>query len=503
MTGGAGFINNHIVNALMISARFLSTQKPKQGRGQWLKKVLLWSIVILTVSAISFKAGMIYVQSNEIAIDKGSFQIGASYVIFKDGDVIKARDQWGNIAYTGTDASEVIQSAINALRSRGGEIYITKGTYLIKKPLIPCSHLHIVGEDVDATALKLGADVNLFEYNASDRIYFFLLERITLNGDAPRRKSGNLVSFNDKVWDYGFYDVFFQNAPGSAIVGYGWNTRIIDCVFEWNRGDSALNITSGNDVRIVSNKFLDNYQNAITLGAGASVVMNNYIERSRYNGLILPSNIHSIEVIGNTFATSGYLNEGLYDNICTHASRVKIIGNNFRGDYGGVLYTRHGVYVCSEAHDTIIESNSFMNHAQEAILDVGTNTKIKNNVGFATENFKATGVSVAMGTSNAYASATAIKSLSGVITYPRVKITWGGTFGTGEIVTVKVESVYSDGTSTYVEKSATAVGSLWLTDDDILSLITQGKDIVKLNIYAKTNLASTTATVTVDAYGKA
>jgi hypothetical protein len=124
------------------------------------------------------------------------------------------------------------------------------------------------------------------------------------------------------------------------------------------------------------------------------------------------------------------------------------------------------------------------------------------NVGYWTDNFKSTNVGVTVGTNGVYGSASTITSPSNIITYPRVKITWGGTFGTGETVTVKVEAVYTDGSTAYIEKSATATGSLWLTDDDIISLITQGKDITKLNVYAKTNLSSTSVTVTVDAYGR-
>jgi hypothetical protein len=131
------------------------------------------------------------------------------------------------------------------------------------------------------------------------------------------------------------------------------------------------------------------------------------------------------------------------------------------------------------------------------------NIVVKDNYGFDVESFKSAGLSISIGVNGAYGSAKEIFSRSGVITYPRVKITWGGTFGTGETVTVKVEAVYSDNTTAYVEKSATSTGSLWLTDDDILSLITQGKDIVKLNVYAKSSAASTSVTVTVDAYGKA
>jgi len=122
--------------------------------------------------------------------------------------------------------------------------------------------------------------------------------------------------------------------------------------------------------------------------------------------------------------------------------------------------------------------------------------------GYDTSNFKVTGLSVPVGVSGAYGSAVSITSLSGVITYPRVKITWGGTFGTGETVTVQITAVYSDGTTASITKSATAVGSLWLTDDDVFALITQGKDITKLQVSASSNLASTSVTVTVNAYGK-
>jgi hypothetical protein len=152
---------------------------------------------------------------------------------------------------------------------------------------------------------------------------------------------------------------------------------------------------------------------------------------------------------------------------------------------------------------TIIGGNVLGNIQTAPISLAGTGNIIKNVKGYDTENFKSTGVSVAVGTGGAYGSASAITSRSGVITYPRVKITWGGTFGTGETVTVRVEAVYRDGSTAYVEKSATATGSLWLTDDDILALITLGKDIVKLNVYAKSSATSTTVTVTVDAYGKA
>jgi len=137
------------------------------------------------------------------------------------------------------------------------------------------------------------------------------------------------------------------------------------------------------------------------------------------------------------------------------------------------------------------------------VKDTKAKVYIRRAEGYDSETFKVTGASVSVGTGNAYNPPTTITSKSGVIAFPRVKITWGGTFISGETVTVKVEAVYTDGSTAYIEKAATSTGSLWLADDDILALVADGKDIAMLNIYAKSSASSTAVTVTADAYGKA
>jgi len=112
--------------------------------------------------------------------------------------------------------------------------------------------------------------------------------------------------------------------------------------------------------------------------------------------------------------------------------------------------------------------------------------------------------SVSVGTGNAYGSATSFRPRSYRITQIQgIKITWSGTFGSGETVTAKITAVYRDGTSYYVEKSATATGSLWLSYDDLATLL-QGwpKEIKRIDAQAKTNLSSTSATVSVQVLGR-
>jgi hypothetical protein len=231
-------------------------------------------------------------------------------------------------------------------------------------------------------------------------------------------------------------------------------------------------------------------------------VSNNIAIANKCSGISFGGYTSRLTVTNNITVNNSQGAAGTYDGIKISGPLYSIFANNISTDRQATKTQNIGI---NEAYGdyNIITNNYVAGNLGAGIAKYGANTVVKGNIGYDTESFKVTGLSVAVGTGNAYGSASAITTLSGRVTYPRVKITWGGTFGTGETVTVKVEAVYTDGTTAYVEKSATATGSIWLTDDDVLSLITQGKDIVKLNVYAKTNLSSTTVTVTVDAYGKA
>jgi len=59
----------------------------------------------------------------------------ASYIIFKDGDLVKAKNgQTGKIEFSDENAAAVMQNAINALPNNGGKIFIKKADYHITQP---------------------------------------------------------------------------------------------------------------------------------------------------------------------------------------------------------------------------------------------------------------------------------------------------------------------------------------------------------------------------------
>jgi parallel beta-helix repeat protein len=254
---------------------------------------------------------------------------------------------------------------------------------------------------------------------------------------------------------------------------------------------------------VVGNVIIDNGTQGIRVNqATKNTIVGNVVHNNGEHGILIDGeNCRDIVVAGNVIDNNGWVAANNYDGInINYAKHIAIFANRITDDKA-TKTQRYAIRSANTSDYLYIVDNDITGNLNTISL-VGTNNIVKGNIGYDTENFKATGLSVSIGLSGAYGSATAITSRSGRITYPRVKITWGGTFGSGETVTVKVEAVYTDGTTAYVEKSATAVGSLWLTDDDVLTLIANDKDIVKLNIYAKTSLASTSVTVTINSYGK-
>jgi len=78
-----------------------------------------------------------------------------------------------------------------------------------------------------------------------------------------------------------------------------------------------------------------------------------------------------------------------------------------------------------------------------------------------------------------------------------VTIVVGGTVASGETITVQVKLNFDDGTSNYVDKSYTATGTYYLSEDDLRSLWKNAVGISSISVAAGSSASSTSATVTV------
>ena len=82
-----------------------------------------------------------------------------------------------------------------------------------------------------------------------------------------------------------------------------------------------------------------------------------------------------------------------------------------------------------------------------------------------------------------------------------IKLSWGGTFTTGENVTIRITVYFSDNTTAVFTKSATEVGDYWLTDDEKSTLFKDNVYITKIDVDSSSTATSTSVTTSVTIYG--
>ena len=88
-------------------------------------------------------------------IEPGSMVSGASYIVFADGSNYYVRNgRTGEIQFSGTDAGQVINSAINALPSGAGSIQLTEGTFNVGSTINLKSYVTLEGQGAGVTRLS-------------------------------------------------------------------------------------------------------------------------------------------------------------------------------------------------------------------------------------------------------------------------------------------------------------------------------------------------------------
>ena len=105
------------------------------------------------------------------------------------------------------------------------------------------------------------------------------------------------------------------------------------------------------------------------------------------------------------------------------------------------------------------------------------------------------------GTGGSYGSAVDITPATNKTIVPLfIKTTTGGTYATGETVTIRITVTFSDGTTANVTKNHTATGDIWLSGSEIASLMADGVYITKISIDSTSDQASTSVTTEATIY---
>jgi hypothetical protein len=106
------------------------------------------------------------------------------------------------------------------------------------------------------------------------------------------------------------------------------------------------------------------------------------------------------------------------------------------------------------------------------------------------------------GVGGAYGSAVALTPPANKSIVPlSASLTWGGTFGTGETVTIRLTVKFSDNTTASITKSATTTGSQALNPADLQGLMKDGVYITEVDVDSSSSAASTSVTTSATIYG--
>jgi parallel beta-helix repeat protein len=352
---------------------------------------------------------------------------------------------------------------------------LLEGTYNISASInIQKSNVTLEGQ---------GAGTKLFLVNGANcNVILVSATTTTLTGIkvANLRIDGNKTNQTLTIYGVNFY--------GPTSTKKVVNSIVENCIIE-NCSGAGIYLFYADGNIISRNCLNSNADEGIYIHlSNNNIIIGNQVNLTSDKGIILWGSNDNI-VIGNIAKSTVY-----YDGIFLQSSSYNtIIGNRCQGNH------RYGINISeSGCNNNLVVKNYLTGNTVGPLNNAGTGTIIEGNIGYSTEYIKSTGASVTIGTGDTYGPATAFTPLSGIIRGFDLNINIGGTFGADETVTVKIESVYSDATTGYIEKSFTTTGSLALSPTDKIALIKGGVYITKINVYAKTNLSSTTVTCSVD-----
>ena len=157
-----------LVSTIMLSILLATYILREEGDGRRNRHLLLLALTVIAFSfySIGYIAGS--PPAPKYILHEYSGVAPYSYIIFgedTDGDgvldkIYAKNGRTGEIEFSGTDASYVLQLVINSLAE--GEIFICAGTYEMTTPVELHSYITIVGEG-RGTILNVTRDINLFK----------------------------------------------------------------------------------------------------------------------------------------------------------------------------------------------------------------------------------------------------------------------------------------------------------------------------------------------------
>jgi parallel beta-helix repeat protein len=250
------------------------------------------------------------------------------------------------VAKDGSGDFDSIQEAVNALPSSGGVIYIKEGTYKIYSGVVIAKNNvllqgHGMGTIITIGSPWVGAEYMINCANVSgiqvEKLYFH---------------DGNVGVRFDTVTKSSVRDCTFDTMTGYGVRLYCGDRNNVD-------GNKCVSCDIGINAQQETN----------------SIITNNTIENSSYNGIRVHSAGHNNIIIGNMISGCGEDGIKLGHPTGSQADRCIVIGNQCLSNTG------NGILVENNSCDNnILVGNVVVGNTAGQIVDAGTGTVNEHNV---------------------------------------------------------------------------------------------------------------------------
>jgi len=189
-------------------------------------------------------------------------------------------------------------------------------------------------------------------------------------------------------------------------------------------------------------------------------------------------------------------------HIHTNTTQAYAIDLSETATSGSFVFTGNNFASNSTTKDIYLSNNvnNFISHNNNIGKVEGLNSLVKNDYA---ARLMAAAYTPAIGLNNTFGAYLYVTKPDGFTTYipQQLKITTGGTYASGETITVHVEVGFFDyGTTLLVEKQFSAVGDYWFSASEIAGLLKDNTYIRNMKFQVRSNKTTSTATVSVTPY---
>ncbi len=438
------------------------------------------TFVLFLIALLALSAFNVYFIVEKITNSTGGDAVAYDFAVTQNGKNYELK----NMLTGSTTSMGSASSAINSALTNGNSVYLNSGTYTLTSDIMVSNKINAKIEGDGATIVGNGYKIIISGDNYTDSQYALVSGLTIINGTLRIENS-----FGTTVTNM----VFENTTTGIELANtQSWseNTQISDCHFINATEGIAFRTPVGNDT-----------------GTATGSYDSSQIDRCFFN---LRDNSVAVKVEPLAeFSDSQMQDDRIWSGQDGHTNQTGLLmdGSMYNSLLVGVVFESF-----TDAPNVMYAIDIGDSANTMPILDGGVSflgnwtAKIHNPFGVwvsgISSAFQRQNVPVPVGINGQFDGNTTIQTLPLTIFSFTPEITVGGTFASGEMITVRIRLEFADNVlSNNVVKTFNDTGSLWLNDSDMLQLYPSQDVILGVVIDAQSNAASTSATVSVSGYG--